>query len=92
MLARWTISVVDGQSVRELMDCLPGVATGVDRRVEPVDADDVRIEPLVEALHGRHWRALTLERVAADLVAALEAWHAKRMRFDAALERLLDEG
>jgi hypothetical protein len=41
---------------------------------EPADRGDPRVETLMSMLKSRQWRALTLDRLCADLVASLAAW------------------
>ena len=92
MLARWAIAAVDGHELHALLARLTGHVYGPGDVVEPASPDDVRVGPLVEVMSERNWRGLTLERVAAKLVSALDGWQAKCDEFDAALEQLLEDG
>jgi hypothetical protein len=53
---------------------VPGARVGQLGPVEPADRGDPRVETLMSMLKSRQWRALTLDRLCADLVASLAAW------------------
>jgi hypothetical protein len=91
MLARRVLAAADRYSVVRLIHSVPGAAVGVLEPLEPAPGSDVRIDVLARTLHDRRWRGLSVERVCADLLAALDAWQAERESFDSAVRRLLDD-
>jgi hypothetical protein len=78
MLARRVIGAVDRQIVVRVLAGVPGTEVGADLPVEPADAGDDRVHPLVHALDGRQWRGWSLARLCAHLLRALESWHTER--------------
>jgi hypothetical protein len=74
MLARRAVGAVDRYVVLRFVSTIPGATTGAVGPVEPADADDARVDLLVRTLEARQWRGLSLDRLCADLIAALAAW------------------
>jgi hypothetical protein len=87
MLARLVVGAADRHGVTVLLASLPGTDPGPADAVEPTDPDDPRVEVLVRVLADRRWRGLTLERLATDLLAALDAWQVGRDVLDRDLRR-----
>jgi hypothetical protein len=87
MLARRVLGAADRYSVIRLIHSVPGTAVGGLEPLEPAAGDDVRVQVLANALQSRRWRGFSVERVCADLLAALDAWQAERESFDSALRR-----
>jgi hypothetical protein len=56
-----------------------------------IPRDDPRVEPLVDAIAGVRWRALTVSALCDRLLDALHDWHLRGRCFDVELARLLDE-
>jgi hypothetical protein len=78
MLARLVVGATDRHSVTAFLASLPGTDPGPAGAADPTEPDDPRVEVLVRALADRPWRGLTLDRLATELVAALDAWQAGR--------------
>jgi hypothetical protein len=64
---------------------------GAAGQVEPAQPGDERVDVLVRVLEDRRWRGLALDRLCADLVAALDAGQTQRDAFHSYLQRLLEE-
>ena len=91
MLARRVLAAADRYRVVRLIQSVPGAAVGELGPMEPAGNGDVRVDVLVRALEHRRRRAFSVERVCADLLAALDAWQAERDSFDAGVRRLPDD-
>lgn len=91
MLARRVLAAADSYRVVRLIDSVPGAAVGELGPVEPTENGDVRVDVLVGALEHRRWRGYAVERLCADLLAALDAWQAGRDSFDAGVRGLSDD-
>jgi hypothetical protein len=91
MLARRVLAAADRYRVVRLIDSLPGAAVGEPGPVEPTENGDVRIDVLVGALEHRRWRGYSVERLCADLVAALDAWQAACESSGSGIRRTLDD-
>jgi hypothetical protein len=91
MLARRAVAALDRHSVVEFLTGLPGTHVGAADPVEPAQADDERVDVLVGVLTDRYWRGLALDRLSADLVAALDTWETEQEAFHRDLRRLLEE-
>ena len=91
MLARRVLAAADRYRVVRLIRSVPGAAVGEFEPMEPTANGDVRVDVLVRALEHRRRRAFSLERVCADLLAALDAWQAEWDSFDAGVRRLSDD-
>jgi hypothetical protein len=76
MLARRVVGAIDRYVVLRLLSTIPGANAGPLGSVEPADPGDARVDLLVRRLEARQWRGFSLERLCADLVAALAAWQA----------------
>ena len=61
----------------------------LDRRADPADRGNERVEVIAEALGSFRWRALTLAAVMRHSLAALEASKARRDWLDIELAWLL---
>jgi hypothetical protein len=57
-------------------------------RLAPVEGGDERVDALVSALDGPHWRGWSLAWLCTELSSALEAWQAARDSFDSDLRQL----
>jgi len=73
-LARRAVGAVDRFTVALLLSGVPGTRVGKLGPVDPADRGDPRVEHLVRMLRSRQWRALSLDRLCADLVSSLAAW------------------
>jgi hypothetical protein len=91
MLARRVVGALDRQSVVGFLTGLPGADVGAADPVEPAQPGDERVDVLVHVLEDRRWRGLALDRLCADLVAALDTWEVERGAFHRDLRRLLEE-
>jgi hypothetical protein len=91
MVARRVVAAVDRYDVLRFLSSVPGIEGGESPPVEPADDGDDRVDALAIVLDGRRWRRWCLDRVCADLVAALDAWHVQREALDRDLRRLLDD-
>jgi hypothetical protein len=91
MLARRVVGAVDRHGVTGFLTGLPGTDLGEAGPVEPADPGDERVDVLVRVLEDRHWRGLSLPRLCADLVGALDEWQTQRDAFHSDLRRLLEE-
>jgi hypothetical protein len=91
MFARRVVGAVDRFSVISFIASLPGTDVGVVGPVEPAERRDERVDVLVRVLEDRHWRGLSLERLCAELMAALDEWQNERDAFHRDLRRLLEE-
>jgi hypothetical protein len=78
MLARRVVGAVDRYVVLRFVGSIPGADAGEAGPVEPADPGDARVDLLVRTLEARQWRGFSLDRLCADLVAALAAWQAAR--------------
>ena len=90
MLARCVVGAVDRHDVDRFLADVPGTAVGGRPPLEPADADDERVAVLVTALAGQQWRRWSLDRLSAQLLAALDAWHGRRDALESELRRLLE--
>jgi hypothetical protein len=90
MLARRVVAAVDRHDVLRFLACVPGTDAGDCAPVEPAEARDERVDALVLALEGQLWRRWSLARLCAELVAALDAWHAAREALESDLRRLIE--
>jgi hypothetical protein len=84
--ARWTGTASSASS-----PACPGAEVGAADPVEPAQPGDERVDVLVRVLEDRRWRGLALDRLCADLVAALDTWEVERAAFHRDLRRLLEE-
>jgi hypothetical protein len=91
MLARRVLAAADRYRVIRLLHSVPGAAVGEPGPLEPTENGDVRVDVLVRALEHRRWRSFSVERLCADLVAALDEWQAERDSFGAGDRRLSDD-
>jgi hypothetical protein len=91
MLARRVVGALDRHEIVAFLTELPGTDVGPAGAVEPAEPGDERVDLLVHLLADRQWRGLALERLCADLVAALDAWQVRRDAFHRDLRRLLGE-
>jgi hypothetical protein len=76
MLARRAVGAVDRYVVLRFVSSIPGAKAGRIGPVEPADPGDARVDALVRTLGARQWRGYSLDRLCADLNAALAAWQA----------------
>jgi hypothetical protein len=76
MLARRVVGAVDRYVVLRFVSTIPGARAGGIGPVDPADVDDARVDALVRTLGARQWRAFSLDRLCAELIAALAAWQA----------------
>jgi hypothetical protein len=90
MLARRVVAAVDRHDVLRFLACVPGTDAGESPLFEPAEARDDRVDALVLALEDQVWRAWSLARLCAELVTALDAWHAEREALESDLRRLLE--
>ena len=88
MLARRVVGAVDRYTVVRFLTNVPGTDVGAIPPVDPADTGDERVHSLMRALDGQQWRARSLGRLCADLLASLESWQAER----GSLDRLPFEG
>ncbi|WP_029432219.1 hypothetical protein [Blastococcus sp. URHD0036] len=79
MLARLVVGAADRHAVLTFVAGLPEAAVGQPHAVEAADRGDPRVTPLVRLLEERRWRSWSLDRLAADLLAGLDAWLAGRL-------------
>jgi hypothetical protein len=91
MLARCVVGAVDRHDVDEFLRGVPGTAVGGRAPLEPADADDERVSVLVTELAGQQWRRWSLDRLSAQLLAWLHAWHGRRDSLESELRRLSEE-
>jgi hypothetical protein len=91
MLARRVVGALDRHSVVAFLTGLPGTDVGAAEPVQPAEPGDERVDLLVGVLADRHWRGLALDRLCADLVAALDTWQAGRDAFHRDLRKLLGD-
>ena len=72
MLARRVVGAVDRHRVVALpRPACPGTDVGDVDAVEPADAGDERVDALVRALDGQHWRGWSLARLCTDLTSCV---------------------
>jgi hypothetical protein len=90
MLARRAVAAVDRHDVLRFLAHIPGTDVGDSLPVEVAHACDDRVDALVLALEGQLWRGWSLARVCAELLTALDDWHAERESLESDLRRLLD--
>ena len=90
MLARRVVGAVDRWVVIRFLSGLPGSDIGIEAAVEPAEAGDERVDALLCVLNPQQWRGWALSRLCAELVAALDAWHADRESLESDLRRLLE--
>jgi hypothetical protein len=76
MLARRAVGAIDRYVVLRFVSTIPGAKAGEVGPVEPADPGDARVDLLVRTLEARRWRGFSLDRLCADLIAALAAWQA----------------
>jgi len=76
-LARRVVGAVDRYSVLCLLAGVPGAKVGGIGPVDPADIGDARVDHLVRVLEARQWRSFSLDRLCADLIAALADWQAQ---------------
>jgi hypothetical protein len=91
MLARLIVGAADRHSVVHFLTSVPGTGVGGLPPAEPADADDERVDALVQGLDGQQWRGWSLARLCADLLRSLDAWRAGRESLESDLRRLLEE-
>jgi hypothetical protein len=91
MLARRVVGASDQHGVRAFLTSVSGTDAGPAPPVEPADARDERVDALVTALEGQHWRAWSLNRLCTDLLECLQGWQEERESLEADLRRLLEE-
>ena len=91
MLARRVVGAVDRQVVLTWLAGLSGTDVGVAGPVEPAQPGDERVDVLVRVVEVRPWRRQSLDRLCADLTAALDAWRDERDAFHRDLRRLHEE-
>ena len=91
MLARRVVGAVDRHVVTAFLAGLPGTDVGLAGPVEPAQPGDERVDVLVRVVEARPWRRQSLDRLCADLTAALDAWRDERDAFHRDLRRLLEE-
>ena len=91
MLARRAVGAADRQGLDAFLTSLPGTDVGVAEPVEPAPPGDERVDVLVRVVLLRHWRRQSLDRLCADLTAALDAWEDERDDFQRDLRNLLEE-
>jgi hypothetical protein len=91
MLARQVLAAADRFRVVRLIHSVPGAAVGGQPLMEPAEDTDARIGALLPVLTGRRWRELSLDRLCADLLTALDAWEAAWDPPDADARGLPDE-
>lgn len=91
MLARRVVGAADRYSVVRLIHSVPGAAVGELHPLEPAASSDPRVRTLTASLRTRRWRDLSVDRVCAHLLAALDAWPAGRESSDPGLGRMLDD-
>jgi hypothetical protein len=72
-LARLFLAARDRQRVQLLLEQC-SVGSGTWHPVHPVDADDVRVAPIVEHLRGLRWSRMALPSVVDQLEGALDQW------------------
>ena len=90
MLAQRVVATVDRHDVLRFLACVPGTVAGHSPPVDLAEAGDERVDALVLGLEGQLWREWSLARLCAELVAALDAWHAEREDLEFDLRRLLE--
>jgi hypothetical protein len=91
MVARRVVGALDRHTVVGFLSRVPGTDVGAADPVEPAEPGDERVDVLVRVLADRHWRGLALDRLCADLLAALDTWEAEREAFLRDLRRLLED-
>ena len=87
MLARRAVAAVDRYVVLDFLHDVPGTEIGPLEEVEPAQVDDRRVDAVVRALDGKHWRGWSLTRLCSTLTSTLERWHQARDSFDTDLRR-----
>jgi hypothetical protein len=91
MLARLVVGATDRHGVTAFLESLPGTDPGPVGSADPTEPDDPRLDVLLAVLADRPWRGLTLDRICAELVAALDGWQAGRDAGHRDLRRPLEE-
>jgi hypothetical protein len=91
MLARRVVGAADRYSVRMFLSEIPGAEVHMPEPVESAESGDERVDVLVRLLESRRWRESSLDRLCADLTAALDAWQAEHEAFHTGLRRLLGD-
>ena len=91
MVARRLLGAMDRLLVLEVIGASAELSANDLAAVEPADRDDDRIEPMVQLMACFRWRALTLGRLVQLLLEAHEQWWLRRVEFEHALARLLDD-
>ena len=72
LLARLALAQWDRHAVQRLLADVPGASPGPWREVEPVAADDKRVEALVVGLTAHRWTQLTASTVCRQLLGLLD--------------------
>lgn len=67
------------------------VLATVDGAASTADPDDPRVDPLLTAISGVQWRALSLDALCRLLLAALDDWRVRDAFLDLELAWLLDQ-
>ena len=73
-LARLFLAARDRHRVDQLLDQCDVAETGTWQPLLPVEADDVRVAPLVTHLRGTRWSQMSLPAVIEQLDSALDRW------------------
>jgi hypothetical protein len=82
MLARRVVAAADRHDLTVFVTAEPGTDVGDFVPAQPADAGDGRVEAIVRLLDQRRWRGSSLDRLCAELVAAIGAWQTARDSFD----------
>ena len=82
MLARRVVAAADRHDLTVFVAAEPGTDVGDFGPAHPADDRDGRVEAVVRVLDRLRWRGSSLDRLCAELVAAVEAWQTARNSFD----------
>ncbi len=71
LIARFVLAASDRDGLEQALVTLPGAAVGPWARLDPAEAGDARVAPLVEFLASHRWTELRLATLCRNLLGVL---------------------